>query len=882
MVEIYDNWERLVRATLDREELRQIAQRTTSDLSVVSASSSFNLASPSRSASSINLLSLLVGETFNHHQILKTTDYSSSSNLIKHTPLEYLLNSPQVGAVAQNLLEALAVAFHEESKYVTQFPTQFRKLDEQLRYVRSFVADLSLLKHKREVVKTALAALQELVYEADDLIVDCQILEDYRKMKGSSSFPLSLSEMSFPYETGKKLTEINSQIKRVCEILISYYNPIAGHPNTRNNREYKRCREVEVFDASEIVWPTKDTATIRNWILTQNEPLLRIGIVGMGGMGKTTFAKIIYRDVNLTKRFQEKIWVSVSQPVNEVEIMKSTLNQLNEDGRWSSKGDMLNRIYDLLSDKTYLIVLDDVWSIDDGWWGRISVGFPMAEGTNNCIIITSRIKKVVKIMGVLETKVHEPKLLNDEESWALFCNVAHISPNGEETPKLVEEGKEVVEKCGGLPLAIMTLGGLLSLVDKTYLEWKRISYSFHEMMTSLEGSGSKGYESVIASLLLSYDELPARLKQCILCFSIYPEDYEIDVDQLIRWWIGEGFVHGKSTETATESALNCLSELISRCLVEVVQRKNFDGSSTPARNVELAKVKSLRVLDLSHVKLDSISVKDLWYWITSLKRLAYLNLGHVAKLIQVPSTIGKLWGLQILILGGCKDLEKLPTSISNLPRLTILDVSNCPRLQCLPQGLSGLSNLQELYGFKIAGPANVAGSHLRELKALTELRVLHMEITEESTIQDDELMVLAHLEKLRVLSVNAGDCEDWDIVRKLNKLSPPPFIAELYLKHYFGKTTPRWLNPKSLQQLQYLCIENSDLNKMNNDFWGDEEIKWQVEGLCLKFCPRLEVEWQELKAVMPRIRYFEINNCYSLVSFPCETWGVGLWYKEEK
>ncbi|KAL3509613.1 hypothetical protein ACH5RR_029014 [Cinchona calisaya] len=295
------------------------------------------------------------------------------------------------------------------------------------------------------------------------------------------------------------------------------------------------------------------------------------------------------------------------------------------------------------------------------------------------------------------------------------------------------------------------------------------------------------------------------------------------------------------------------------------------------RNVELAKVKSLRVLDLFHVKLDSISVKDLWYWITSLKRLAYLNLGHVVNLIQVPSTIGKLRGLQILILGGCKDLEKLSTTISNLPRLTILDVSNCPRLQCLPQGLSGLSNLQELYGFKIAGPANVAGSHLRELKALTE--------TEESTIQDEELMVLAHLEKLRVLSVNAGDCDDWDILRKLNKLSPPPFIAKLYLKHYFGETTPWWLNPKSLQQLQqlqYLSIEDSRLKMMNNDFWGDEVIKWQVEGLYLKYCPRLEVEWQELEVVMPRIRYFEIGQCYSLVSFPCETKGVGLWYREEK
>ncbi|KAF3666723.1 putative xyloglucan endotransglucosylase/hydrolase protein 9-like [Capsicum annuum] len=327
-------------------------------------------------------------------------------------------------------------------------------------------------------------------------------------------------------------------------------------------------------------------------------------------------------------------------------------------------------------------------------------------------------------MGARKLRIHRPGLLDDEESWLLFCKFAFITTRGKCNAQLEKVGKEIVRKCHGIPLAIKTTG-----------------------------------------------------------------NHEIEAEQLVRWWVGEGLAYGDDTETATNVAYNYLSELVSRCLVKAIQRRNFDGKvysckmydmvrdmkilvtedekfcsfkrgrpiatsnsrhlgvnkdtafQPLARNsklrvlfltktksigfnrkIALAEIKTLRVLDLSCVKLDNICLHNLWLWITSLKRLAYLNLRDVANLEEIPNSVRNLWGLQILVLRECKELKRLPTSITTLSRLAILDVRGCPSFSCLPQGLSRLSNLEELYGFEIPSPATMEACRLNQVMALTQLQ----------------------------------------------------------------------------------------------------------------------------------------------------------------
>ncbi|KAL2936514.1 Disease resistance RPP13-like protein 4 [Bienertia sinuspersici] len=289
-------------------------------------------------------------------------------------------------------------------------------------------------------------------------------------------------------------------------------------------------------------------------------------------------------------QFEKRIWVSVSQKFTEEQIMKSILRNLGDANIGDDRGDLLKRINQYLMGKRFLIVLDDVWSEDTSWWLRIFEGLP--KGNRSCIIVTTRIEKVARRMGVKEANIHWPQVLGDENSWLLFCNVAFAENHGHCTSNELEIiGKEIVSKCRGLPLAIKAVGGMMLCKPPYYHEWKRIADHFRDELGVNDNS-------VMASLQCSYDELPSYLKSCFLSLSIYPEDCDISKDQLVRWWIGEGFVPVRNGRLATEASEDCFSGLTNRCLVEVVEW-DYNG-----------KISTCKVHDMVRDQVIKISLDD--------------------------------------------------------------------------------------------------------------------------------------------------------------------------------------------------------------------------------------------------------------------------------
>ncbi|XP_042460288.1 disease resistance protein Pik-2-like [Zingiber officinale] len=220
-------------------------------------------------------------------------------------------------------------------------------------------------------------------------------------------------------------------------------------------------------------------------------------------------------------------------------------------------------IRDHLHGKMYLLVLDDVWSIEA--WESLSIALPRGkEGSR--VIVTTRIERI---------KVFD-------------------APDYNCPPELENIGREILQKCDGLPLAIVTIGGLLaSKPDNNFEEWKdlrdhlRLEIQTNDMLSKIN-----------QILGLSYNDLPYYLKPCFLFLGTFPEDYEIRRERLMRRWIAEGIVHGVDGLPDEKMAERCFNQLVNRSLV---QPSEFDDNGT---------VRSCRVHDMMLDVIISISRKE--------------------------------------------------------------------------------------------------------------------------------------------------------------------------------------------------------------------------------------------------------------------------------
>lgn len=225
-------------------------------------------------------------------------------------------------------------------------------------------------------------------------------------------------------------------------------------------------------------------------------------IVGMGGIGKTTLARNVYENSNTMHHFDVRAWVTVSQEFSASDILSQALSS---QGRCTSKMDTSDdelgeELYKILIGRKYLVVLDDLWSVEA--WEKIKSFFP--ENNNRSrIVITTRQSEVVEYFGSSALVVN---FLDDKSNWELFCEKTFAQ---EGCPlELRQVGKEIVNKCKGLPLSITVIGGLLRKSSRTREYWEKIAKDKSLILDSGEGSSKP-----LSILYLSYKHLP-------ICFSL--------------------------------------------------------------------------------------------------------------------------------------------------------------------------------------------------------------------------------------------------------------------------------------------------------------------------------------------------------------------------
>ncbi|XP_062226795.1 disease resistance protein RGA2-like isoform X2 [Phragmites australis] len=271
-------------------------------------------------------------------------------------------------------------------------------------------------------------------------------------------------------------------------------------------------------------------------------------IVGIGGIGKTTLAQLVYNDPIVTNQLQIKIWVCVSDNFNVVRLTREMLDCVSKQRQAETSN--LNRLQEDLEkhmkSRRFLIVLDDVWDdMNEHSWNKLLAPLKRNEAMGNMILVTTRKLPVAEM-----TRTVEPIMLGaleGDDFWLLFESYA-FGDQQYQDQRLYNIGKQIAQDLRGNPLAAKTVGALLRR-DINFAYWTKIRKS--EEWKSLQES-----EGIMSTLKLSYDCLPGHLQHCFRYCCLFPKDYQFDGADLVRIWISQGFVDGSRTSKSLEDTGN--------------------------------------------------------------------------------------------------------------------------------------------------------------------------------------------------------------------------------------------------------------------------------------------------------------------------------------
>ncbi|XP_028081852.1 disease resistance protein At4g27190-like [Camellia sinensis] len=390
-----------------------------------------------------------------------------------------------------------------------------------------------------------------------------------------------------------------------------------------------------------------------------------IGIHGIGGIGKTTLVIEIGKKAKSDKLFDEVVMALVSQNQDIKKIQDDIAGMLgftsliNQPSETERKGMLCARLKDV---KKILVILDDVWAKLD----LAAVGIPFGNDHQGCkIIITTRREQVCNSMGMerLGTEIVCLGVLSEEDSWDLFKkNVGDVVDSN----ALNVVTNEVCKECGGLPIALVTVGSAMKGKDDPNL-WNEAARELRKSMpTNIEGVDQRVYKSLRLSYDYLYDE---EAKACFLLCSLFPEDHNILIEDLVRYGMGlRVFKNVDTVQEARDRAKSVINNLIASCLLLASNNKQ-----DCIKMHDVVRDVAIDIGSKKHFVRAGCNLKD-WPNMYSLDQYTAISLmrnqiSNLPQVLECPK-------LQILLLQDNKNARSCSHELfSRMNSLSVLDLS---------------------------------------------------------------------------------------------------------------------------------------------------------------------------------------------------------------
>ncbi|KAJ9689871.1 hypothetical protein PVL29_012503 [Vitis rotundifolia] len=754
-------------------------------------------------------------------------------------------------ALILSFLRKLSEQLNEERELLSGVHEDIEWIKNELQAMVAFLRDVHRTQQRDKRVGRWAEEVRKLVYDAEDIIDEFLI----RMEKPRWNF---IKHLQTRHQVSSQIQKIKKRVMEVKERRDRYNWLHIAQENTPGIM----CASSTGFGAATPFFQADDIVGIEVHVELLVKLLMEgksdrhqvISVFGMGGLGKTTLAKEVYKRVKTD--FDCYSWVFLSQSCNLRDVLQRILFGLKESKNEPAmevmdvmnEGLLQEMIYNYLQDKMYLIVFDDVW--DTEIWEELKHALPQERGQ---IILTTRIQDIASSVED-GCYIYHLQPLTYELAWKLFCKKAFRRKKAcpEDLRGLAES---IVNRCEGLPLAIVAIAGLLSSKGTNAPDWQHVLDTL-----DWELNHDRGLDRLHKTLLLSYNHLPFYLKYCFLHISLFPEDYEIGRKRLIRMWVAEGFVEKSRSKTDEEVANHYFLKLIRGSMIQPITlpardvvkacrvhdqmrdvaaymfKQEMFGAALAAGDKEVeGRPRRLSIYDnAKNLPSNMVNLKlrsFLMFKITELSSSNLLKIFEELKLVRVlelqgvpierlPGEVGSLIHLRYLNLRGTF-IKCLPKQLKSLRNLQTLDIRNT-NLTSLPTGINRLQQLRHLHiasfcdrekGFLkmpkgkkwFKNLQTLSGVEpdedlLKELRSLTNLRKLY--IGGMNKTNSEELWVsLGEMKSLHSFTMVADSSPERPQVESLSR--PPPSLEKLKLQVSMTRL-PKWF--VSLRYLHTLYL----------------------------------------------------------------------------